>query len=96
MVLEERKQQQEMETEWREQEATLEEELRKALETNELLQEQLDELTVHRATEPALQQPGPTAPARTEHVGREVGPKADKTSIDWKARLDAEFAAKRS
>lgn len=53
ILLEERRPRQEIETEWQEQKADLEEDLRKASETHELLQEQLDELIAHRETDGA-------------------------------------------
>ena len=79
-----------METERTDRKAHLEEELRKASETNALLQDQLDELIPQREAEPAHQQPGTATPILSEPAGREAAPQ--KAGIDWKAKLDAKFA----
>ena len=93
-LLEERRQHQVMETEWTERKAYLEDELRKASETNALLQDQLDGMIPPREGEPVHHQPGTTTPAISESAGREALPQA--AEIDWKARLDATFAQKLS
>ena len=92
LLEEERKQRQVMETEWTERKAYLEDELRKASETNALLQDQLDGLIPVHETEAPHQLPGTATPVLSEPAGREALPQA--AEIDWKAKLDAKFAQK--
>ena len=81
-----------METEWTERKEYLEQELRKASETNALLQDQLDGLIPAHEAEAPHHLPGSATPVISEPAGREALPQP--TEIDWKARLDARFAQK--
>ena len=92
LLEEERRQHQIMETEWTEKKEYLEQELRKASETNALLQDQLDGLIPAHEAEAPRHLPGTATPVLSEPAGREAMPQP--IEIDWKARLDARFAQK--
>ena len=92
LLEEERRQHQIMETEWTEKKEHLEQELRKASETNALLQDQLDGLIPAHEAEAPRHLPGTATPVLSEPAGREAMPQP--IEIDWKGRLDARFAQK--
>ena len=92
LLEEERRQHQIMETEWTEKKEYLEQELRKASETNALLQDQLDGMIPAHEAEAPRHLPGTATPVLSEPAGREAMPQP--IEIDWKARLDARFAQK--